>query len=189
MSCETENKNTEIEEIKDEKRESIAITPENSKFYRSGGGLVSLDINYGDATEKIERVILIRAFPISNPDEYISVKEPASAKGGGREIGMIRNISDFDKETVALLNDELSRRYFTPEVTKINSVKDKFGYLYFDSVTSAGNITFVLNNPYSNFRRLENGSVLITDIDGNCFSIKNPDKLDKSSYKKIEIYL
>ena len=171
------------------KRESVDITPANARFYRSGGGLVSLEIKYGEDSEICERVSLVRAFPISDPDEYISVREPAGARSDGREIGMIRNIHMFDAETVGLLTEELDRRYFTPEITKIMSVKDKFGYLYFDAATSAGKVSFTMTNPYSNFRKLENGSVLITDIDGNCFKISNVEKLDRGSYKKIEIYI
>ncbi len=189
MSHETENNVTAVETVEEIKRESIDITPANAKFYRSGGGLVSLEVKYEDKTEICERVSLVRAFPISNPDEYISVREPASARGDGREIGMIKNVHDFDSETVALLTEELDRRYFTPEITKIMSVKDKFGYLYFDALTSAGKVSFTMTNPYSNFRKLENGSVLITDIDGNCFKISDVEKLDRGSYKKIEIYL
>ena len=189
MSHETENNINAVEAVEEVKRESVDITPENAKFYRSGGGLVSVEMKYGADTEVCERVSLIRAFPISNPDEYISVREPASARGDGREIGMIRDIHVFDADTVALLTEELDRRYFTPEIIKIMSVKDKFGYLYFDSVTSAGKISFTMTNPYSNFRKLENGSVLITDIDGNCFRISDLDKLDRGSYKKIEVYV
>lgn len=189
MSHETENNVNAVEAVEEVKRESIDITPENAKFFRSGGGLVSLEVKYGNEKETFERVSLVRAFPISNPDEYISVREPGSARSDGREIGMIREVHVFDAATVALLGEELDRRYFMPEISKIMSVKDKFGYLYFDAITSAGKISFTMTNPYSNFRKLENGSVLITDIDGNCFRITDPEKLDRGSYKKIEIYL
>ena len=189
MSNETENNVNAVETVEEVKRESVDITPDNAKFYRSGGGLVSLDLSYDDEKVTYERITLVRAFPISNPDEYISVRDPGNARGGGEELGMIRNIKLFDSETVSILTEELDRRYFTPEISKIMSVKDKFGYLYFDAVTSAGKVSFTMTNPYSNFRRLENGSVLISDIDGNCFKIADPDKLDRGSYKKIEVYL
>ena len=181
------------------KRESVPLTPENARFFRSNGGLISLELSHkgeknedGSETENetFERVVIIRSFPVSNPDEYISIREPSTKRrGNGAEIGMIRNITDFDENTILLLKEELDRRYFTPEILKIYSLKEKFGYSYIDAKTSAGKITFVLNNPYSNFRKLENGSVLISDMDGNCFIIPNPDNLDKASLKKIEIYL
>ncbi len=177
--------------ILEDERVSIALTPENAKFRRSGGGLISLDIiNDKGEPESFERVVILRSFPVTNPDEFLSVREPDSKKQGrGREIGMIRHMSDFDGETQKLFAEELDRRYFTPEILKINSVKDKFGYLYWDVNTTAGNVTFVLNNPFSNIRILEDGRILINDIDGNVFEILEPQKLEPSSLKKIEIYL
>ena len=177
--------------ILEDERVSIALTPENAKFRRSGGGLISLDIiNDKGEPESFERVVILRSFPVTNPDEFLSVREPDSKKQGrGREIGMIRHMSDFDGETQKLFAEELDRRYFTPEILKINSVKDKFGYLYWDVNTTAGNVTFVLNNPFSNIRILEDGRILINDIDGNVFEILEPQKLEPASLKKIEIYL
>ena len=173
------------------KRESVALTPENCRFYRSEGGLISMELMLPDKeAEQFERIVVLRSFPISNPDEYISIREPSTRRrGNGAEIGLIRDMRHFDEATVMLLNEELDRRYFTPELLKIYSLKEKFGYLYCEAETSAGRITFVLNNPYSNFRTLEDHRVLISDIDGNAFMIKDPEHFDKASLKKIEIYL
>lgn len=168
-------------------RESIALTPQNARFYRSGGGLISLELT--ETGEVLERVVLFRCFPITNPSEFISVREPDSKKmGRGKEIGMIRFISDFSAEVQQLFAEELERRYFSPTIKKIISVKEKFGYTYWETQTSAGNITFVLNNPFSNIRTLEDGRVFIADLDGNTFQIPDPTKLDPASYKRIEMY-
>lgn len=177
--------------ILENERVSIPLTPANAKFSRSGGGLITLDItNDKGEPEHFERVVILRSFPVTNPNEFLSVREPDSKKQGrGKEIGMIRHMSDFDEETQKLFMEELDRRYFTPELQKITSVKDKFGYLYWDVVTTAGHVTFVLNNPFSNIRILEDGRILINDIDGNVFQISDPKKLDPASLKKIEIYL
>lgn len=173
-----------------EKRVSIELNPNNAKFFRSEGGLISLTLTADGKTETFERVVVIRSFPITNPDEYISVREPDTRqKGRGEELGLIVSLSDFDSETVALLNDELARRYFTPVITKIQSMKEKYGYTYCEADTSAGHASFVLNNPSNNIRTLEDGRVLITDTDGNRYTLPDPKKLDKASYRKIEIYL
>lgn len=175
----------------DDVRESVPLTKENAVFARSAGGLISLELKKDDGeTESFERVAIFRSFPITAPDEFISVREISVIKNErGHEIGMIRRMSDFDESTQKLFLEELDRRYFTPEITKISSVKEKFGYLYWDCETSAGNIVFVLNNPFSNIRTAADGRVFINDIDGNCFTVTEPEKLDKQSYKKIEIYL
>lgn len=184
------NKTEQTDELF-ETRQSLELTPANANFSRSAGDLISLEIK-GDngETEHFERVVPVRAFPITDPEEFISIKEPDSKeKGKGAEIGMVRRLSDFDEATVALLREELSRRYFTPEIKRITGVKEKFGYSYWDAETSAGKVSFVMTNVSSNIRMLEDGRVFIHDIDGNCFCISDPAKLDKASFKKIEIYL
>lgn len=172
-------------------RESVPLTPKNAKFYRSEGGLISLKLNVEGKEEEIfERIIMFRCFPVTNPDEFLSVREPDTKKmGRGKEIGMIRYMKDFPVEDQKLFLEELDRRYFMPEITKIHSVKEKFGYTYWDAETTSGNMTFILNNPFSNIRSLEDGRVFINDLDGNTFQITNPDKLDANSYKKIEVYI
>ncbi len=176
--------------ILEDTRESVPLTPENARFFRSGGGLISLELKGKDGVEVFERVVILRAFPVTNPNEFLSVREPdTKKKGRGHEIGMIRYMSDFDKETQDLFMEEIDRRYFSPVILKITGVKEKFGYSYWDAETTAGNVTFILNNPFNNIRELEDGRVYIYDIDGNCFDIPDPKKLDPASFRKIEIYL
>ena len=109
-------KNTaaEEEEVIDlfKKRQSVQLTPENAEFIRSEGGLVSLKLKNDDGSiEFFERVLPIRSFPITDPDEFIAIREPDSKdKGKGDEIGMIRKLSDFDKAAQELLGEELQRR-------------------------------------------------------------------------------
>ena len=172
-------------------RVSLDLTPENTVFKRSPSGLVSLTLTNPDGkVEEFERVVAIRCFPVTNPDEFISVREADSKKKGrGKEIGMIRRMAEMPKEAQELLGEELYRRYFTPEILKITGMKEKFGYSYWDVDTTAGKVTFVLNNPFSNIRVLEDNSVFINDIDGNCFKIPDVTKLDAQSVRKIEIYL
>ena len=180
-----------LEELFFKKRKSVELTSDNARFFRSEGGLVSLILKNEDGSEEFfERVLPIRSFPITEPEEFISVREPETKdKGKGDEIGMIRRMSDFPEDVQELLREELSRRYFTPELIKIFSVKEKFGYSYWEVLTSSGKISFVMTNPSSNIRTLEDGRVFIHDIDGNCFAITDPTKLDKASYRHIEIYM
>ena len=173
-----------------EHRTSVDLTPENAIFTLSAGQLISLTLQNGESQEYFERIIPVRAFPISSPDEFISIREPdTQLKGRGEEIGMIRRLSDFPKEVAELITLELSRRYFTPTIQKIHSFSEKFGYCYWDVTTDAGRVEFIMNNPTSSIRTLEDGRVFMYDIDGNCFTIPDPKALDKHSYRKVEVYL
>ena len=187
---ENPNNSENTENLFENERKSIALTPENAKFKKSEGGLISLDLKNEDKDEYFERIVIFRCFPITNPDEFLSVREADSKKmGRGKEIGMIRYMRDFPEDQQKLFLEELDRRYFSPEITKISSVKEKFGYSYWEAETNAGKMTFILSNPFSNIRSLEDGRIFIHDIDGNSFQIKDPSKLDANSFKKIEIYV
>lgn len=191
MSKTAEASENEAEKDMFAKRQSVDLAPTNARFTRSAGGLISLELKNADGeAETFERIVPVRAFPITDPDAFISIREPDTREGGkGAEIGMIAKLSDFDEETEKLIMEELDRRYFTPVIEKIYNVKEKFGYLYFDVLTSSGKVSFVMNNPSSNIRMLEDKRSLIYDIDGNCFEIPEVEKMDKASFKKIEIYL
>ena len=191
-----EQKETDLLEEEDDAdlfrhRESVRLLPENAKFFRSGGGLISMILTRPDGeTETFERVVAVRSFPLTEPEQFIAIREPDTRnRERGEEIGMINDMADFDEETQTLLRAELDLRYFTPEIRKIHSIKEKLGYIYCEADTSAGKFNFVFRNPSSNVRTLEDRRVMISDIDGNCFVIRDPDKLDRSSLKKIEIYL
>ena len=147
------------------KRISVDLTPKNAFFKESEGGLISMTLKKGDKEEFFERVVPVRAFPVSEPDSFISIREPDTKDvGKGAEIGLIENLNDFDENSVSLIKKELDKRYFTPIIQKIYSIKEQFGFLYFEVLTSAGKSSFVMNNPEIS-------------------------KMDKASFKKIEIYL
>ena len=174
-----------------EKRVSVTLIPQNAAFTRSPGGLLSMTLTKDDGTtEEFERVIPVRAFPITDPDSFICIREPdTKKKGKGEEIGMIERLDAFDEQAQVLILEELDRRYFTPAIKKIHSLHEKFGYLYFDVTTTAGRSEFIMSNPSNSFRTLEDGRIFMYDIDGNCYCVQNPEALDKASLKKIEIYL
>ncbi|MBE6560413.1 MAG: DUF1854 domain-containing protein, partial [Ruminococcaceae bacterium] len=111
----TEEPMEEEEEIDTDKlfkrRPSINLTPENAKFTQSRGGMISLTVQSENGEESFERVIVLRSFPVTAPNEFLSVREPDTRKKGrGAEIGMIRYLKDFDDETRALINAELDLR-------------------------------------------------------------------------------
>lgn len=193
MATATQEKKEMIKEEDDlfAHRVSLDLTPDNAVFTPSGGNLISLKLSRPEGNiEFFERIVPVRAFPVTSPDEFISIREPdTQLKGRGAEIGMIRRLSDFPEAVAAMISDELSRRYFTPAIKKIHSFSEKFGYCYWDVTTAAGRVEFIMTNPTANIRTLEDGRVFMYDIDGNCFTIEDPKALDKHSYRKVEVYL
>lgn len=172
------------------------LTPQNAIFSRTANGFPVMRAFLPPKTDDLEeekrppewqdlgRVQFHRAFPFDAPEEYISVLDE-----DGGEYGIIRALSDFTGEARELIEAELARKYLSPTITKICSLKDKLGFSYWDVETDCGKRSFTMRDTYRNlFHSSENGIVL-TDVDGNRYEIPDVLKLDPSSYRKIELYL
>lgn len=143
------------------------------------------EIKYtNDGKRDYGRVILHRSFPFDAPDIMISVQQE-----DGFEIGIIKDIGDFDKATADILNQSLDTKYFVPTISKILSAKDNFGFVYFKAQTDCGDCEFVVRDPFRSIIHSGKNSILIIDIDANRYRIEDTSALDHKSYKKIELYI
>jgi len=157
------------------------LSPETTKFEKTNGGFVSMHI---EPDENYPRVNFYRAFPFKFSREFISVRDVE-----GKEIGIIRSIDDFPPKDIELIEMELSRRYFRPVITKINSIKDEFGYTYWNVITDAGPKKFTVQRNQNSVISLTEKNILIIDVDGNRYEIPDYTKLDPKSMKIVEMLL
>lgn len=171
-------------------REVVAvtyITKENSKFEICNDFLkLTLTVPNEDGvveTNTYDRIFLHRAFPFDYPYSYISVLDLES-----RELGLIKDIDEFDSEISAMLRAELDRKYYTPVINQILSVKDKFGFSYWKVVTDEGELSFTLRDTFRSLLKV-GSRIFVNDIDGNRYEIPDIEKLDHKSFKKIELFL
>ncbi|MBQ4042795.1 MAG: DUF1854 domain-containing protein [Clostridia bacterium] len=166
----------------------VYITPENAAFGETNHFLTltmkTRDENGADTEKSYDRVFLHRAFPFDHPESYISVQDADK-----NELGMIAELSVFPAETADLLRAELERKYYAPVLKSIVNIRDRYGYAYCTAVTDSGEITFTLRDASRSIFRADEKRVIITDIDGNRFDIPDLTKLDRKSFKKIELYL
>lgn len=139
---------------------------------------------YVQIGEERQRAFLCRQFPFDLEWEFISVMNAE-----GEEIGIIRRVSDFDEETQGLLCNELQRRYYSPVIKQILSVKERYGFSYWKVMTEEGEVTFTLHDTYRSLIRAGETRVIFLDVNGNRFEIKDTSALDRKSQKKIELYL
>ncbi|MBQ9747929.1 MAG: DUF1854 domain-containing protein [Clostridia bacterium] len=157
-----------------------AISAENATFSMKNGFL------YMQCPKDAEpvRVNLHRNFPFTFLWEYISVLDMSNY-----ELATIRDVALFDEEMKALLVRELERKYYSPAISRILSVKDRFGFSYWDVETSGGRLTFTLQDTFKSIVRAGENKLFFFDVDGNRFVIEDVDTLDRKSRKRIEIYL
>ncbi len=162
------------------------LTKENARFVRSAGGLLALEYKTEDGrTVKEDRVIVLRSFPLTAPDSFLSVRRPEPDRP---EIGIVTELQDLDEESESLVSEELARRYFVPKIRHIFSLHRK-GIIYIKVDTDVGRRLLRLRDTAASFRPLDDGRVILNDLDGSCYEITNPQELDHASYRKIEIFL
>ena len=116
-------------------------------------------------------------------------RENTTSLGDLKEIGIISDVSVFGDKQKEYLVNELNRKYFTPVIETIYSVKDKYGYSYWEVKTNVGKIKFSINDAYRNITKITEDRIIVVDVNGNRYEIKSLQGLDKPSFRKIELYL
>ena len=74
-------------------------------------------------------------------------------------------------------------------IRQILSVKDKFGYSYWKVLTDEGEMEFTMRDTFSNLLKVGGTRIFANDIDGNRYEIPDIEKLDRKSFKRIELFL
>ena len=127
--------------------------------------------------------------PLSEPEKKSEPKESTTSLGELKEIGIIANISVFDEAQQRYLADELSRKYFIPIVEVITSVKEKYGFSYWEVDSDIGKIKFTVHDAYRNILKITDDRIMVTDVNGNRYEITSLNKLDRKSFRRIELFL
>lgn len=171
------------------------IDPQTAKFAINENHILTLEWN----GRFYPCVQLHRSFPFSNPNMYISVRDDDDSDkdkvreiGNDKkiEIGIIKNLNDFDPITKNILEKYLDLRYFAPSITEIVSIKEEFGYRYWTVVTDKGNCKFTTTlgrNTIVNIGACD--MVMIYDVDGNRFKVENFSKIDSKIRKQLEMFM
>jgi len=159
------------------------VNDDEMELKRTVGGFISLKLS---ETEFYPRISVYRIFPLSKPNEFISLREIGTNRDLGKEVGIIRDIKTISPDKVEMLHDEIDRRYFTPEVSHIFTLKDEFGYVYMDIETSAGLKKITVQNGSNNFMKITDTRIIIIDIDGNRYEMTDYLSLDAKSIRLLE---
>jgi len=130
-----------------------------------------------------EQVKPVRCFTHTLPDQYISLCD-----ANGKEIGLIEDLKALPPASRQLLQEELEKRYFVPEIVRIHRLTSRHGVTSWQVETDRGARAFEVRSR-DDIRRLPNGLILITEIDGNRFRISRRSHLDARSQGLLELCL
>ena len=153
-----------------------------SQFKLARNAFGKLVLTTADGTVH-DDVAPVRAFPIQAPQEGIALVAP-----DGREVAWIDQLNTLPAALRSLLEEELSRREFMPEIQAIQSVTSFATPCTWQVETDRGATRFILRGE-EDIRRIGQTTLLISDNHGIHFLIRDLQSLDKSSRKILDRFL
>ncbi len=145
-------------------------------FKTDGGGLRLTLPN----DRSLLRVKARLCFPLTHPTTHVSLRD-----GLDEEIGLIRDLSELDKQYRRWIEDDLELCYFTPRVKSITSIRQRFGGLEWQVTTDRGPKRIITKGVRDTMTEVEPGRYIIGDVDGNRYEVFT-DRLDDVSRGWIE---
>ena len=131
----------------------------------------------------VEGVVPVRAFPIAAPGEGIALIGP-----DGHEAGWIERLDAAPAVLRQLVEEELGRREFMPEIRRIRSVSSFATPSTWQVDTDRGETSLVLCGEEF-IRRLGKSGLLIEDSQGIHFLVRDINGLDAASRKLLDRFL
>jgi hypothetical protein len=130
-----------------------------------------------------EGVVPVRAFPIAAPGEGIAL-----LGSDGHEAAWIERLDRLPAALRQLLEEELARREFMPEILRIRDVSSFATPSTWTVDTDRGTTTLVLWGE-EDIRRLGRSALLIEDSHGIHFLVRNINRLDRASRRLLDRFL
>jgi Domain of unknown function (DUF1854) len=158
------------------------LEPESVRAYRIGESSHLRIELIGELT--ILSADLKRAFPLSEPERLISISD-----GAGKEVGILTNSRGLEPETKRLFTEQLDRRYFTPRIEQIESLKIEAGMVRFVVATQRGKTQFYVRNWRDSANEIAPGRWQINSVDGGRFEIMDLESLDVASRRFMDLLL
>jgi hypothetical protein len=130
--------------------------------------------------DTVIRVKARRCFPYSFATKYISLCDET-----GKEIGMIRDLDQFNKQYRQWIEAELELGYFTPLVKSISAIKRRSGSLEWSIDTDRGFRKIITIGVRDTIVEVQPDRYILSDVDGNRYELR-PKMLDGVSRSLLD---
>jgi hypothetical protein len=125
-------------------------------------------------------VVLLRAFPISDPHRAISICDRV-----GHEVAYIDSVEQLPLETRQILEAELARREFMPTILRILNNPRQTEPSHWRMLTDRGETEIRLERE-DDVRQLDDHRVLVVDSNGIRYQVADLRKLDSHSRRVFD---
>lgn len=128
-------------------------------------------------------VVPVRAFPISAPDEGVSL-----VGADGHELAWVPRLSALAASERTLIEQDLAVREFAPVIRRIEAVSTFATPSVWTVDTDRGPTQFVLKSE-DDIRRLDGSALLIASSHGVAFQVRDRLALDAHSRRLLDRFL
>lgn len=135
------------------------------------------------AGERHTGASVVRAFPISGPDEGFALVD---SEGG--ELAWVDSLDQLEPATRAAAEAALAGREFLPEILRLHAVSGHGTPSTWSVQTDRGETHFVLAAE-EDIRRLGRGMLLVSDAAGVQYLIRDLAALDRASRRLLDRFL
>lgn len=135
-----------------------------------------------DGTEHVG-VVPVRAFPITAPDEGVSL-----VGADGRELAWVADPAGLPEPLRDLVEAELASREFVPEILRLRAVSGFVTPCTWYVTTDRGDTQFVLRGEEA-IRHLTRNTLLIGDRNGVHYLIRDVVALDSASRRILDRFM
>lgn len=153
------------------------IPPSQMRFFYHPPGVPRLTVGE-DRSYPVVKVY--QAWPLSEPGRHVSFQDEK-----GEEIALLEDLEGLSPASQEVVEEELRRRYLTARVEAVLDIRTEFGVTYWQVRTDRGERDFVVQSLTESCVWLEDGHLLIADVDGTRFEIPASSELDPESRRRL----
>jgi Domain of unknown function (DUF1854) len=157
------------------------VTATQFSLHRDAFGALMLTDAHGQV---FEGVVPVRAFPIQSPEDGISL-----VSTDGHEVAWIDLLADVPEPAQTLVRDALATREFMPVITRIVSVTSFSTPCTWTVNTDRGGTEFVLRGDEDIRRIGKDNALLIADVHGIQYLVRDQFALDTASKKILDRFM
>jgi hypothetical protein len=136
-----------------------------------------------DGGQSYDQVRIIRAFPISDPENGFSI-----VNQDGHELVWFESFDQLSEDNQRIAHASLEQIEFIPVISKITDLNTYALPSIWDIETDRGATKLKLKTE-QDIRRVSSEALLITDANGIQYLIKNRKTLDKFSKKVLDRFM
>ena len=148
------------------------LDPARVRLTRAGA---RIDVSI-DGAAPVANIGLVRAFPLSDPGHYLSLRTEKN-----EEIGIVVDPAQLDPESRAIVEAESRRRYVVPVIRRVLSIRERFEVVECQVETDRGPCAFSVRNLREHVLRPTPNRLILMDVDGNRYDIPDLQALPAAS--------